>query len=170
MTIRRESATDTSDREIRLSRVFDAPRSLVFDAWTDPVQVVQWWGPEGFMTTILEMDVRPGGIWRFIMHAPDGVDFPNRVIFKEIVRPELLVYVHGTGIDEDGFEDFSVTVTFADRGGKTELTMQSLFATKAGRDKVVREYGAIEGGKQHLAQLAEYLATQEQLFDDGYLR
>jgi uncharacterized protein YndB with AHSA1/START domain len=160
MSIRMESVTDTSGREIRLSRVFDAPRSLVFDAWTDPDQVVRWWGPEGFRTTTLQMDVRPLGVWRFIMHGPDGVDFPNRIIFKEIVRPERLVYLHGTGIDEDGFEDFLVTVTFVDRKGKTELTMRSLFATAAGRDRVVRDYGALEGGKQHLARLAEYLAAE----------
>ncbi len=160
MSIRTESALDTADREIRLSRVFNAPRNLVFDAWTDPERVVRWWGPAGFRTTTLEMDVRPGGTWRFIMHGPDGVDFPNRVIFKEIVRPERLVYLHGTGIDEDGFEDFLVTVTFVDRDGKTELTMRSLFATAAGRDKVVREYGALEGGRQHLARLAEFLAAE----------
>jgi uncharacterized protein YndB with AHSA1/START domain len=154
-----ESVTNTADREIRLSRVFDAPTSLVFDVWTDPKHVVHWWGPEGFRTTIHEMDVRPGGIWRFIMHGPDGVDYPNRIIFKEIVRPELLVYIHGTGVEGDGFEDFLVTVTSIDRGGKTELSMQSLFATKADRDKVVREYGALEGAKQHLARLAEYLVA-----------
>lgn len=162
MPIRLESVTDTSDREIRLSRVFDAPRSLVFDVWTDPERVVHWWGPEGFRTTIHEMDVRPDGVWRFTMHGPDGVDYPNRVVFKEIARPELLVYVHGTGVEEDGFADFLVTVTFADRDGKTELTMRSLFATKADRDKVVREFGALEGAKQHLARLAEYLAAREE--------
>jgi len=161
MAIRRNSAINGSDRELVLSRVFDAPRSLVFDAWIDPARVVHWWGPAGFRTTIQGMDVRPGGTWRFIMHGPDGADYPNRVIFKEIVRPELLVYVHGTGVEGDGFEDFLVTVTFMDQEGKTELTMHSLFATKAGLDKVVRDYGAGEGGRQHLARLAEYLAAKD---------
>jgi len=70
-----ESAT--SDREIVLSRVFDAPRELVFKAWTDSRHVAEWWGPNGFTTTVHEMDVRPGGVWRFVMHSPDGVDFDN---------------------------------------------------------------------------------------------
>ena len=75
--------TAAAEREISITRLFDAPRELVFEAWTDPEQVVQWWGPHGFTTTIHEMDVRPGGVWRFIMHGPDGTDYDNRVVFEE---------------------------------------------------------------------------------------
>ena len=71
------SIEHTADREIVATRVFDAPRDLVFRMWTDPAHIVHWWGPNGFTTTIHEMDVRPGGMWRFIMHGPDGVDYPQ---------------------------------------------------------------------------------------------
>src|SRR5438128_10473572 len=81
-------ATATADREIVVTRVFDAPRELVFEAWTDPTRVVQWWGPHGFTTTIHEMDVRPGGVWRFVMHGPDGTDYPNKVGFAEAAEPD----------------------------------------------------------------------------------
>ena len=87
-------ATGTADREIVATRLFDAPRDLVFMMWTDPNHIAQWWGPRGFTTTTLEMDLRPGGIWRFIMHGPDGRDYPNRVIYLEIVPLERLVYKH----------------------------------------------------------------------------
>ncbi|HEU0053538.1 MAG TPA: SRPBCC domain-containing protein, partial [Longimicrobium sp.] len=87
----------TADREVVQSRVFDAPRELVFDAWTDPAAVAEWFGPDGFTITTYEMDVRPGGVWRFTMHGPDGTDFPNRVDYHEVVRPERLVYDQGQG-------------------------------------------------------------------------
>jgi uncharacterized protein YndB with AHSA1/START domain len=149
-----------TDREIVISRVFDAPRELVWKAWTDSAQVAQWWGPNGFSTTIHEMDVRPGGVWRFVMHGPDGVDYKNRIVFREVVPPNRLVYTH----DDDGegaIGEFLATVAFVDVGGKTEVTMRSLFPSKAERDRVVEEHGAIEGGKQHLARLAEYLSHME---------
>ncbi|MBI5094947.1 MAG: SRPBCC family protein [Candidatus Hydrogenedentes bacterium] len=151
------NAASTADREIVLTRVLDAPRELVWKAWTDPNHVAQWWGPNGFTNTIHEMDVRPGGVWRFIMHGPDGVDYPNRIVFIEVARPERLVYSHGGDVP-DGPVDFHVTVTFDDIVGKTNVTMRSIFPTAAARALVVEKYGAIEGGKQHLARLEEYLA------------
>lgn len=152
------STTRTTDREILLTRVFDAPRELVFNAWIDPKHIAQWFGPTGFATTIHEMDVRPGGVWRFIMHGPDGVDYPNRIVYVEIVKPERLVYNHfSEDTDEPG--QFHVTMTFAEQGGKTVLSMQMLFETAAERDRVVKEYGAIEGGEQTLDRLAAYLAA-----------
>ena len=156
-----ESSPDpaASDREIVLGRLIDAPRELVFEAWTDSVHVAQWWGPNGFTTTIHEMAVRPGGVWRFIMHGPDGVDYPNKIVFIEVVKPERLVYTHGG--DEGGVPvKFHVTVTFDDQGGKTQITMRSLFETAAERDWIERDYGAIEGGVQHLGRLAEHLAKR----------
>ncbi|MBW3628767.1 MAG: SRPBCC domain-containing protein, partial [Gemmatimonadetes bacterium] len=101
----------TSDREIVMTRVFDAPRELVFDAWTDPAHVAEWYGPNGFSLTVHEMDVRPGGTWRFIMHGPDGTDYPNRIVYREVVRPERLEYDHGGDQDDDPAR-FQVTVTF----------------------------------------------------------
>jgi uncharacterized protein YndB with AHSA1/START domain len=148
----------TADREIVFTRLLDTPRERVFDAFTDPRQVGHWFGPTGFTLTIHEMDVRPGGVWRFIMHGPDGVDWPNRVLYHEVVRPERLVYDHGDGEDSD--RDFHVTITFADEGDRTRLTMRSLFPTAAARDYVVREVGAIEGGNQTLDRLTTYLAQR----------
>jgi uncharacterized protein YndB with AHSA1/START domain len=149
---------DTSDREIATTRLLDAPRELVWKAWTDPRHVAQWWGPNGFTNTIAEMDVRPGGIWRFIMHGPDGTNYPNRIAFIEVTPPERLVYVHG---DEAEPDQFHVTVTFEKEGSKTKLTMRSLFKTKADRDHVVEKYGAVEGMQQTLGRLTAYLPTMK---------
>ena len=157
MAARARAAEKAENREIVITRVFDAPRELVFDAWTDPKHVPHWWGPNGFTITVHEMDVRPGGVWRFIMHGPDGVDYPNRIVYDEIARPERLVYTHG-GESEDDPAQFQTTVTFAEQGAQTRLTMRALFRSAADRDRVVKEYGAIEGGNQTLARLAEHLA------------
>ena len=146
----------TADREIVLSRLLDAPRELVFAAWTDPKQVVQWWGPRGFTTTSHEMSVTPGGVWRFVMHGPDGRDYKNKIIFTEVVKPERLVY-HHAGEDEHEDVRFHVTVTFQAQGRKTLLTMRSLFATAQERDEVITKYGATEGGKQTLERLAAHV-------------
>lgn len=149
---------DTADREIVLSRVFDAPRELVFKVWTDPEHKSQWWGPRGFTTTTISCDVRPGGVWRFVMHGPDGRDYQNWITYREVVPPERLVYAHGGDVDKNEPVSFIATITFEDVGGKTRLTMHSLFPTAEARDRVVREYGAIEGGKQTLERLGEQLA------------
>ena len=159
--------TDTADRELVISRLIDAPRNLVFKAWTHPDHVGQWWGPNGFTTTTHEIDVRPGGVWRYVMHGPDGTDYPNRIDFREIAEPERLVYDH-SGESPDDPSRFETTVTFEDRAGKTLLTMRALFETAALRDQVMREYGAEEGGRQHLARLAVHLentaiATEDEL-------
>jgi len=142
------------------TRVFDAPRELVFAAWTDPRHLVQWWGPDGFTTTTRSIDVRVGGVWRFVMHGPDGRDYENRITYHEIVPPRRLVYSHDGGEDADVEPvAFRTTVTFEDIGGKTRLMMQALFPTAAARDRVATEYGAIEGAQQHLARLAAHLVT-----------
>jgi uncharacterized protein YndB with AHSA1/START domain len=149
----------TKDREIVISRVYDAPPELVWRAWTDPEQVVRWWGPIGFTTTTRSMDVRPGGTWRFVMHGPDGRDYGNRIVFDEVVAPERLVYIH----DDDGDEaiesvKFRTTVTFERQGEKTRLTMHMVFPSREERDRIVKEHGAVEGGIQHVTRLAEHLA------------
>jgi uncharacterized protein YndB with AHSA1/START domain len=151
-----EHVTSASDREIVITRVFDSPRELVFQAWTDAKRVAQWWGPKGFTTTTHEMDVRPGGVWRFVMHGPDGVDYNNKIVYHEVVKPERLAYTHSG--DED--LEFRVTVIFAEQDGKTRLTLRSVFASAAERDRVVKEHNAIEGGNQTLDRFGEYLATK----------
>jgi uncharacterized protein YndB with AHSA1/START domain len=145
---------NTADRELVFHRVFDAPREVVFAVWTDPKHVAQWWGPNGFTTTISEMDVRPGGVWRLVMHGPDGRDYKNKIVFLEVVRPERLVYKHEP---EHGTEPvtFETTVTFAERGGKTEMTFRMLFPSTKMLDYVVKTYGAVEGTNQTLGRLGE---------------
>src|SRR5712692_9046731 len=109
-------------------------------------------GRNGFKNTIQEMDVRPGGVWRFVMHGPDGVDYKNKIVFDEIVKPERLVYSHVSG------PTFRMTVTFDEHGGKTDLTMRMLFETAAEREKGVKVFGAIEGAKQTLERLNQHVA------------
>jgi uncharacterized protein YndB with AHSA1/START domain len=160
MTTGKDSHAEApADREIVITRVFDAPRELVWQAMTDPEQVVHWWGPRGFTTTIEEMDVRPGGVWKHVMHGPDGTNYPNRSIFTEVVQPERIVYSHGGGREGGSAAEFEAMWTFdALDNGKTKVTIRMVFPSAADRDKVVKEYGAIEGGKQTLARLAEQLA------------
>ncbi|XDD49626.1 SRPBCC family protein [Leptospira sp. WS92.C1] len=148
--------TSTSDREISTKRVFDAPRELVWQVWTDPNHVGNWWGPNGFTNTIETMEVKPGGVWKFIMHGPDGTDYPNTIRYLEISKPERLVYRHGSDM-EDHPGDFHVTVTFKEQNGKTELTMVALFQTAEHRNEVVEKYGAVEGMNQTMERLREYL-------------
>ena len=151
------AAANTSDREIVITRTFDAPRELVWDAWTDLKHIGKWWGPNGFTTTTHNMDFRVGGNWRYMMHGPDGRDYPNKVTYLEIARPERLVYNHGGGDKDLEDVDCHVTVTFEDQGGKTRVTMKSGLPSAAERDHVVKVYGAVQGGIQHLGRLAEHL-------------
>ena len=147
---------DQDPRAIVTTRVFDAPRELVWSAWTDPNHLAQWWGPNGFTTTTSAYDLRPGGTWRFVMHGPDGRDYQNLVTFDEIVKPERLVYRHGDDVEP---VQFHTTVTFEDLGGKTRLTLRAQFPTADARDRVVREFSAAEGAVQTIERLADYLAT-----------
>jgi uncharacterized protein YndB with AHSA1/START domain len=148
---------ETMERDMFFERVFDAPREIVFDVWTNPQHVALWWGPTGFTNTIETMDVRPGGVWRFVMHGPDGVDYPNRIVFQEVVRPERLVYDHGGDAEDEA--PFRGVVTFAEEGAaQTRLTMRTLFPSADVREMVKREYHAEEGGNQTLDRLGAYLA------------
>ncbi len=151
-----KAAPNTADRELIFTRLFEAPRELVFEAWTNPKHVAQWWGPKGFTTTIHEMNVRPGGVWRLTMHGPDGVDYKNRLVFVEVMKPQRLVYKHEP---EEGCEPvrFEVTVTFAWERGNTRVTMRMLFPSTEERERVVKKYGAAEGAKQTLGRLADLL-------------
>lgn len=157
MAAKNESREAIEARSIIFVRTFDAPRALVFSAFSSPVHLGQWWGPNGFTTTTHAFEFRPGGVWRFVMHGPDGRDYQSRITFDEIKAPERLVYHHG-GADDVEPVEFSVTITFADEGGKTRLTWHMLFPSIAERDRVVREHGAEEGLKQTLGHLAEHLA------------
>jgi uncharacterized protein YndB with AHSA1/START domain len=116
----------------------------------EPAHLAQWWGPNGFTSTIQEMDVKPGGAWRMTMHGPDGVDYKNESVFVEVVKPERLVYLHVS-------PKFQATVTFEEIGGKTRLTLRTVFDTAEEMSRVEKEFGAIEGAKQTLGRLAEFL-------------
>jgi uncharacterized protein YndB with AHSA1/START domain len=152
----RDAASETA--ELVFTRVYDAPRELVFDAWTIPKHIAQWWGPDGFTTTTRSIDVKPGGVWRFVMHGPDGTDYENRITYDEIVRPERLVYHHGGGEDVEPVT-FQSTVTFEADGDKTKLTLRMVFPSAAERDRVAAKYGAIEGANQTLSRLGKHLET-----------
>jgi uncharacterized protein YndB with AHSA1/START domain len=151
-------AENTADREIVITRDFNARRELVWEAMTNPKHVVNWWGPRGFTTTIEEMDFRVGGVWQHVMRGPDGRNYPNKSVFKEIVEPEKIVFSHG-GRREDGpGVNFVSTWTFdVIENKKTKVTIHMVFPSATERDFVVKEFGAIEGGKQTLERLGEYL-------------
>jgi uncharacterized protein YndB with AHSA1/START domain len=140
-----------------VSRTIEGPRRLVFEAYTDVKHLAQWWGPNGFTTTTHAFEFRPGGVWSFVMHGPDGADSREWIEWREIVPPERIVYVHGESADDP--RAFLSTVTLVERGTATEVTMRAVFKTKAQRDEVVEQYGAIAGGNQTLGKLAAYIAT-----------
>lgn len=147
-----------ADRELVISRVIKAPRERVFEAFTDPHHISMWWGPRGFTTTTHAMEVKPGGAWRFIMHGPDGTDYPNRIVYTEVVRPERLCYDQGDD-DTSSAPDFKVVVTFEEQGGQTALTLRMICATVEQLEGM-KKFGAIEGGRQTLERLEEYLSAQ----------
>jgi uncharacterized protein YndB with AHSA1/START domain len=138
-------------------RVLDAPRELVWKVWTDPKHLSQWWGPNGFTTTTSAYECKPGGVWRFVMHGPDGRDYQNRITFEIVEAPQRLVYSHG-GEDDVEPVKFRTTVTFEDLDGKTRLTMRGVFPSAAERDRVVKEYGADKGMVETLGRMTDYVA------------
>jgi uncharacterized protein YndB with AHSA1/START domain len=150
---------DTDPCSIIGDRLLDAPRELVFLAFTDPEHLAQWWGPNGFTTTTHSFDFQPGGVWRFVMHGPDGRDYQNRITYEEIVPPERIVYRHDGGEDVEPVQ-FSQTLTFQDLGGgRTRLTWHGRFPTAEERARVVKEYGADKGLSQTMARLVDYVAA-----------
>ncbi|MBB3674747.1 SRPBCC family protein [Modestobacter versicolor] len=145
----------TADREIVVSRVVHAPPELVFEAFTEVRHLSRWWGPDGFSTTTRSFAFRPGGEWEFVMHGPDGTDYPEWISWTEIVPPERIALLHGERPgDPDAFES---VITFAPDGAATRVEMRTVFATRAQRDEAVERYSAIEGGRQTLANLATYV-------------
>jgi len=143
-------AAAKSKREIVTTRIVDAPRDRVFKAWTDPDQLARWWGPKGFQNTFHEFDLRPGGAWRFIMHAPDGIDYQSESLFVEIVKPERIVFDHITG------PRFTLAASFEDLDGKTRVTFCQVFESAALRDKVAAF--AVEANEQNLDRLEAEVA------------
>jgi uncharacterized protein YndB with AHSA1/START domain len=114
------------EREVVITRVFDAPREMVFRAWTDPTHVARWWGPAGWTNPVCELDVRPGGAWCIVMRAPDGGEYPCGGVYREIVEPGRLVFTN-IAMDAEGKHllEGLTTVTFAEHEGKTRLTLET---------------------------------------------
>jgi uncharacterized protein YndB with AHSA1/START domain len=154
-------------RAIITTRLLGASRRLVWTAWTDPKHLARWWGPDGFSTTTSSFDFRVGGVWRFVMHGPDGRDYENRITFDEIVEPERILYHHGGGDDVEPVQ-FRTTVTFEEVSrNETRLTLHAVFPSAEERNRVVREYGADKGAVQTLARLAGYVADMTDAMIDN---
>jgi uncharacterized protein YndB with AHSA1/START domain len=145
----------TADREIRISRVINAPRDLVFEAFSEVRHLSQWWGPDGFTTTTHAFEFRVGGVWNFVMHGPDGTDYQDSITWTEIVPPERIALLNGEHRgDPNAFEQ---VITLVPDGTVTRLEMHTVFPTKEQRDEAVERYHAIEGGQQTLSHLADYV-------------
>jgi uncharacterized protein YndB with AHSA1/START domain len=140
----------TADREIVSTRLIDSPRELIWRAWTEPDQLTHWWGPKGFTSTFQEFDPQPGGAWRFVLHGPDGKDYKNEIVYRELVKPERIVFEHLSA------PRFQVTATFAEAGSQTRITFRMLFKTAAECDKV-KTY-AVEANEQNFDRLEAQLA------------
>jgi len=145
---------------IKGTREFDAPVDLVFAAFTDPKHLAQWWGPTGFTTTTSHFEFKPGGVWRFVMHGPDGRDYQNRITFDAIETNRRIAYHHGGGEEDLEPVCFAQTVTFEDiGGGRTRIVWHGVFPNAEMRDFVINEYGAAKGLQETTARLAGHVAT-----------
>ncbi len=159
MAARSSAEPDATDRELLITRIFDAPRHLVFKAWTEPERLMRWWGPHGFTTTSCKMDVRPAGVWRFCMRSPDGIEQWQQGVYREIVEPERLVFTYA-------FEDASgkpghqtlVTVNFSDYDGKNNLKKTRLTVRQAVFETVAVRNDHVRGWNEALDHLATYVA------------
>ncbi|MEH2450814.1 SRPBCC domain-containing protein [Nostoc sp.] len=163
MSNKNDSTDAQSEREIVITRVFNAPRELVFKASTDPKHVVQWWGPKGFTTRVTELDLRPGGKWRYVMIGPDGTEYPAKGVFREIVPLERIVT---SDEFDEGFEKVMnvdlprgmvTTAVFEDLGTNTKLTLRIMHESTEDRRKH-EEMGVIEGWNSSFDCLNELLA------------
>ena len=143
--------------EIKITRIYDAPVKLVWDAWTDPKQVAQWWGPRGFTLTTHSKDLKVGGHWHYTMHGPDGVDYPSKTIYHEVEKYSRLVYDHG------GYDDraplFRVTVQFTELQGKTKMDMSMALPTPEAAEET-RKFIKKAGGDSTWDRLSEYLEKE----------
>jgi len=143
--------SNTADRELIISRLLNAPVELVWEVWTDPGHVKNWWGPDGFTNTISKMEIKPGGEWDLVMHGPDGTDYKNKSIFREIVKHKKIVYEHVSG------PKFIATVEFESRGNTTFIKWHMLFESREQFIQTVKTFKADEGLKQNIEKLSGYL-------------
>lgn len=139
------------NREMRMTRTFKAPIDLMWEVWTNPEHIVNWWGPNGFTNTIHKMEFEEGGEWKLTMHGPDGTDFANKSIFKEIIPFKKIVFEHFN-------PHFITTVLFEAKGEETEIDWSLLFDTAEMRETIIKAHKADEGQKQNLDKLEQYLS------------
>jgi uncharacterized protein YndB with AHSA1/START domain len=154
-------AANPMERTVVITRIFDAPRHLMFKMWTDPVHLAQWWGPSGFTNPVCEIDARPGGAIRIVMRAPDGVEHGMKGVFREVVEPEGLAFTN-IAVDQAGnhmLEGFT-TVTFVEQGSKTRLTVETSIAGLV-PEAVQMLKGMEEGWSQSLVRLAALVASAQ---------
>lgn len=142
---------DTSNRELVISRLLDAPVELVWEVWTNPEHIRNWWGPAGFTNTIATMEVKNGGQWNFIMHGPDGRNYDNKIVYVEVVKHSLIRYRHVS------FPHFNAIINFEAQGNKTLLNWRMIFDTPEALQKTITTFKADEGLRQNLVKLAGYL-------------
>jgi uncharacterized protein YndB with AHSA1/START domain len=151
--------TTPSDREIAMTRVFDAPRDLVFEVFTQPEHIRHWWGFRTSEMIRCEADVRPGGAWRYVTREQDGSETPFKGVYQEVTPPERLVYTEIYDVEPFNLGDPAVTtVTFLEEGGRTTLTAVTLFPSREIRDGVLQS-GMETGAAESYDRLAERLAT-----------
>jgi len=147
--------TTPTEREIVLTRVFDAPRTLVFDAFTKPELIKRWFGPRGWSLVVCEVDLKVGGTWRFVLRGPDGNDMGMRGVYREIAAPDRSVHT-------ESFDDFPgeslVTTLLVENRGKTTLTATVRYPSPEVRDAVITS-GMEHGAAESYDKLAEYLAS-----------
>ncbi|MDI9256831.1 SRPBCC family protein [Flavobacterium sedimenticola] len=145
------SLNDTADREITVSRLLDAPIDLIWELWTNPDHIKNWWGPNGFTNTIIKMDLIPGGEWTLIMHGPDGTNYDNESIFTEVEKHKKIAYNHISG------HEFTATIQFEVKGKQTHIHWQMLFETKEELRRIMNLFNINEGLKQNVDRLEVYL-------------
>jgi uncharacterized protein YndB with AHSA1/START domain len=151
------TVTLPSDREITFTRVFERPRHLLFEAWTNPEHLRQWWGCEGSTLTVCEIDLRIGGAWHFVLRMPDGSEHPFKGVYREIVPNERLVYSECYDMPQIGNPEWLTTVTFEDLDGNTRLSHSILHRSREARDGHLQA-GMEDGMVQTLNRLAEHTA------------
>ena len=151
----RNEKSNTVGRELNISRLLNAPIELVWEVWTNPEHIKNWWGPNGFTNTISKMEVEKGGAWDLVMHGPDGTDYENKSVFKEIVKHKRIVYEHIS------YPRILATIDFESRGDTTFINWHMLFDSREEFIEVVSKHKAFEGLKQNIEKLSEYLQQFE---------
>jgi uncharacterized protein YndB with AHSA1/START domain len=165
----RSAATNGGEQELVITRVFDAPRELVFKAWTEPERLMRWWGPKGFTTPFCTMDVRPGGVFHHCMRSPEGRDFWSKGVYRDVVAPERIVFTDSFsdeegnlvsptyyGMSPDWPTETLVTVTFAEQEGKTTLILRATVGSAPASER----HQAQQGWTESFDRLADYLANE----------